>query len=886
MRAAILAITLAAAADAADPLLTHDILRMTCGGAIHAFSGSKIEFAVNILPVVQLVDNFYAAAKAKAVDACPSLEDEEFRRRFVPGLESVVNHLDQKDTTTTCASSSFYTAFTTNSPWTQIPWSGILPSSVQIGVRQFYSAMFPRTNPLTDAGVMGLLPLGWILIMAGFKPETSEDGWWGGDGRISMPQTCSYAHLKATGSCTFAIHLNELSVELQVAVSTCSGSYWPAISVTCGGAGCPSVFMPCTTNANCGGGQVCHAPFKASSDAGINSFFESLYMLGLQQFEGDKYVPGIGQVNKLIAVLAPFLGLDGVPALTSTNDLAICGPAAGWNHYVNGPSDRPPCGPGNTCPTTASLATFCCGDSYFKNNLDVCSQETGWECRANNYYDDDNNAPCGTILSCSGVPEPVTLSKDMGCSAPTPTPTPGPAPTPEPAVKCMGPSSLGKCCKFTGLDTACTVHGGAGMPDGRSCGQTGGPYPMCQVAANGCCNSGYSPAASAALPPAQNATTSAFTYQQQTWLSDATCTGAASSAAPTAVITSGAASCGATTVGSMRVSGTCGAAVVAMWIGSATCAGAASLTMPAVNLGLLKPNTCIGGGGGSVKYTTDCSAGTATADSAQNACVDSGCDSVRRVGDGVCDPTCKTPACLMDGNDCKISQFPAYGPATRAAQSQQFNPPKFVNTLKTTCTGMQTWDGTLTAGGQALSPARMAGTDLTPTAANPENGPGGRNLLYLNCDGSIGINPANPMLAFGAKIPHLQDIATAVSDYIKQFQTARFTANNVPEYLTPGNFAQNFQLWTPYPWLQWTTSAKPPYPYVRPTPLSPHAHPPAIASTNTTNPQPPLPPSQLPRPIHDATVRRTAKRLPELRSRGCCGQGQTVGVPHGFHVRA
>ena len=97
---------------------------------------------------------------------------------------------------------------------------------------------------------------------------------------------------------------------------------------------------------------------------------------------------------------------------------------------------------------------------------------------------------------------------------------------------------------------------------------------------------------------------------------------------------------------------------------------------------------------------------------------------------------------------------------------------------------------------------------------------------------------------------------------------------------------ENFQLWTPYPWLQWTTSAKPPYPYVRPTPLSPHAHPPAIASTNTTNPQPPLPPSQLPRPIHDATVRRTAKRLPELRSRGCCGQGQTVGVPHGFHVRA
>lgn len=105
-------------------------------------------------------------------------------------------------------------------------------------------------------------------------------------------------------------------------------------------------------------------------------------------------------------------------------------------------------------------------------------------------------------------------------------------------------------------------------------------------------------------------TASAFTYQSQTWLSDATCTGAASTASPTAVITSGAASCGATTGGSMRVTGTCGAAVVATWIGSATCAGNPSLTAPAVNLGQMKPNTCIGAGGGSTKYTTDCSAGS------------------------------------------------------------------------------------------------------------------------------------------------------------------------------------------------------------------------------------------------------------------------------------
>merc|ERR1719305_1485449 len=92
----------------------------------------------------------------------------------------------------------------------------------------------------------------------------------------------------------------------------------------------------------------------------------------------------------------------------------------------------------------------------------------------------------------------------------------------------MGTFTLGKCCKFTGLDTACTAHGSsAGMFDGLTCGQTGDiPYPTCQVAALGCCNGGFSPKASAALPPAQNATAPALalgfarTAQAQSSLGD------------------------------------------------------------------------------------------------------------------------------------------------------------------------------------------------------------------------------------------------------------------------------------------------------------------------------------------------------------------------------
>ena len=81
-------------------------------------------------------------------------------------------------------------------------------------------------------------------------------------------------------------------------------------------------------------------------------------------------------------------------------------------------------------------------------------------------------------------------------------------------------------------------------------------------------------------------------------------------------------------------------------------------------------------------------------------------------------------------------------------------------------------------------------------------------MFFLNCDGSMGLNPGNSRFAFGAKVPHLQDIVSAASGWIEQFQNERFAANSLTQYISQTNFfAQNFQLWTPHPYLQWTTFA-------------------------------------------------------------------------------
>ena len=321
---------------------------------------------------------------------------------------------------------------------------------------------------------------------------------------IEVPQTCSYENLKATGSCSFAINLKQLSIELQVAMSTCTGSYWPAVSVTCGGEGCASVFTPCTTDASCGGKMFCNAPFTTKmTESGINSFFRSLNMLGSQDDRyvsdyspsKDKYNPGFAQINKLITAMSPFFGIDNVPAdLASLADLKVCGPGGGWSSYGAGEG----------------------GGGGFGR-------------------DDD------------GRQDKAGFANDMGCSTPPPPPTP----------------------------------------------------------------------------------------------------------------------------------------------------------------------------------------------QAQVACVNSGCPSVRMVGDGVCDPACKNPACLGDGTDCHSAQSSSYGPVTRSDSNQYPNnryfPAPYILTKKTACTGVQTWDGKLAAGGQALSPARMAGSDLTPTAAVPASDQTSRNRKSAAC---------------------------------------------------------------------------------------------------------------------------------------------------------
>ena len=575
------------AADASDPLLSHDILRMTCGGAAHAFPGSKIEAAVNLEPLVSLVDTFYSAAKAKATQWCPSLTEKEFRRRFVPGLESVINHIDMNDMSSTCDQRgsllAFYTAFTTNSPWTQIPWESFLPSSA--GGWSPPSWTLPRPNPLKNAGGIGLLPLGWVLKVAGFQPETQSFDTYGDQGTgigITVPESCSYKNLQATGSCTFAVYLSQLSIDLQVAVSNCVDSYWPAISVTCGGAGCPTVFEPCDSDDSCGGKQFCRAPFNKQSNSSIDSFFRSMYMLGAQDNDkNDMYNPGFAQLQKLILAVAPFLGFDQIPDVSSLDELKVCGPDEGWDAYV----------------------------------------------RTSNRYrpwDDDD------------AEKNLNFVSDLGCTS------------------------------------------------------SGGPA--------------------------------------------------------------------------------------------------------AYNL-------------------TD-----------QDACLRSGCDSVRRVGDGVCDPSCKAPECMSDGNDCHTSAYPDYGPQTRTQPCDYpwCRPQPLISNTKTTCTSLRKWDGTLMSGGKALSKERMEGADLMPTAATPESSARGRNLFFLNCDGSMGINPANSLLAFGARIPFLNPIVSALSGWVEQFTLERFAANSMSQYLTGFNgFRQQFQVWTPFPWLQWSTAAEVAFPFQNPltTPL-------------------------------------------------------------------
>ena len=98
-------------------LFTYDIARSTCSGGLYLFPGSKMEVSLDASMLTNALDQFYAAVKAEALEVCPQITDDEFKRRFVPGVESIVNLFDARDDTTSCPR-AFARAFATDSPWT------------------------------------------------------------------------------------------------------------------------------------------------------------------------------------------------------------------------------------------------------------------------------------------------------------------------------------------------------------------------------------------------------------------------------------------------------------------------------------------------------------------------------------------------------------------------------------------------------------------------------------------------------------------------------------------------------------------------------------------------------------------------------------------------
>jgi hypothetical protein len=76
--------------------------------------------------------------------------------------------------------------------------------------------------------------------------------------KFTFPQTCGYSNWKSSGQCLFMADFSTtFQAQIGLTLSSCPGSYFPYVSVTCNGNSCNSLLKPCDNDANCGTGLSC-----------------------------------------------------------------------------------------------------------------------------------------------------------------------------------------------------------------------------------------------------------------------------------------------------------------------------------------------------------------------------------------------------------------------------------------------------------------------------------------------------------------------------------------------------------------------------------------------------------------------------------------------------
>ena len=132
---------LALVTPASAVLFEHDLFRATCAGGVYWMPGSNVEVGMDMSSGLDQQEAFYAGVYQEAKQACPALADEEFQRRFVPGLHSVVNMLDKNSKLTSTCPGVFARGFATDAPWT-------LMDKTMVGVKSPVAQLMMGISPL------------------------------------------------------------------------------------------------------------------------------------------------------------------------------------------------------------------------------------------------------------------------------------------------------------------------------------------------------------------------------------------------------------------------------------------------------------------------------------------------------------------------------------------------------------------------------------------------------------------------------------------------------------------------------------------------------------------------------------------------------------------
>jgi hypothetical protein len=196
-----------------------DLAVLDCDAGLHILPQSPLATTVDLSAVKHLANTYAGDVFETAKTVCPNMGDSEFRRRFLPSVEALL------------AAVSY--------PSTFDPKDCVLDSPKAKKLTLFAHSFFEFIG--TSSFVKGL---------------------------------CSYADYAKGLPCSYKLSSqDDVDIQLGATVKQCPGSYLPFVSLTCNGAACQSLFLPCDADADCSGGTKCLTLF---GDTSLDSILEGM----------------------------------------------------------------------------------------------------------------------------------------------------------------------------------------------------------------------------------------------------------------------------------------------------------------------------------------------------------------------------------------------------------------------------------------------------------------------------------------------------------------------------------------------------------------------------------------------------------------------------------